>query len=71
MGDKGKPSACESDVTGAVSMLTAYLAADAAPALMDWNNNIREERDTCVSLHCSISLRASLIPTLRSNAWMY
>lgn len=53
MGDKGKPSACESDVTGAVSMLTAYLAAGSAPALMDWNNNIREERDTCVSLHCS------------------
>ena len=53
MGDKGKPSACESDVTGAVSMLAAYLAAGTSPALMDWNNNIREERDTCVSLHCS------------------
>ena len=53
MGDKGKPSACESDVTGAVSMLAASLAAGTAPALMDWNNNIREERNTCVSLHCS------------------
>ncbi len=53
MGDKGKPSACESDVTGAVSMLAARLAAQQAPALMDWNNNIRDERDSCISLHCS------------------
>lgn len=53
MGDKGKPSACESDVTGAVSMLAARLAAQAAPALMDWNNNIRDEDNSCISLHCS------------------
>ncbi len=53
MGDKGKPSACESDVTGAVSMLAAQLAAGSAPALMDWNNNIGDDRDACISLHCS------------------
>lgn len=53
MGDKGRPSACESDVTGAVSMLAAYLAAGSPPALMDWNNNIRSEPDQCVCLHCS------------------
>lgn len=53
MGDNGKPSACESDVTGAVSMLAAKLAAQSAPALMDWNNNIRDDRDRCISLHCS------------------
>ena len=53
MGEKGKPSACESDVTGAVSMLAAQLAAGSAPALMDWNNNIRNEHDRCISLHCS------------------
>ena len=53
MGEKGLPSACESDVTGAVSMLAAQLAAQSAPALMDWNNNIRDDRDCCVSLHCS------------------
>ena len=53
MGEAGRPSACESDVTGAVSMLAAYLAAGSAPALMDWNNNVREERDRCISLHCS------------------
>ena len=53
MGEAGKPSACEGDVTGAVSMLAARLAAGTAPALMDWNNNIREERDSCIALHCS------------------
>jgi len=53
MGEKGKPSACESDVTGAVSMLAAQLAANSPPALMDWNNNIRQDRDCCISLHCS------------------
>lgn len=53
MGEKGKPSACESDVTGALSMLAAKLAAQSAPALMDWNNNIRDDRDTCICLHCS------------------
>lgn len=53
MGERGKPSACESDVTGAVSMLAARLAAQTPPALMDWNNNVRDEADHCVSLHCS------------------
>jgi len=53
MGDKGKPSACESDVTGALSMLAAQLAAGTAPALMDWNNNIVGDADCCISLHCS------------------
>ena len=53
MGEQGKPSACESDVLGAVSMLAARLATGTAPALMDWNNNIRDERDRCISLHCS------------------
>lgn len=53
MGDAGKPSACESDVTGAVSMLAARLAAQSAPALMDWNNNLRDDRDRCICLHCA------------------
>lgn len=53
MGENGKPSACESDVTGAVSMLAAQLAAGSAPALMDWNNNIRDDRDCCIALHCA------------------
>jgi L-fucose isomerase-like protein len=53
MGERGKPSACESDVTGALTMLACRLAAGTAPAYMDWNNNIREDRDRCICLHCS------------------
>ncbi len=53
MGNAGKPSACESDVTGALSMLAASLAAESPAALMDWNNNIREDRNACICLHCS------------------
>ncbi len=53
LGEKGLPSACESDVTGAVSMLMAHLATGNAAALMDWNNNIREDRDNCICIHCS------------------
>ena len=53
MGESGKPSACESDVTGAISMLAASPAAQSPAALMDWNNNIRDDRNTCISLHCS------------------
>ena len=53
MGNQGKPSACEGDVTGALSMLAAGLAACQPAALMDWNNNIREDRDSCIALHCS------------------
>lgn len=53
MGDAGKPSACESDVTGAVSMLAARLAAQSAPALMDWNNNLRDDPNSCICLHCA------------------
>ena len=53
MGDKGKPSACESDVTGALTMLACAKASGTAPAYMDWNNNIRDQRDSCICLHCS------------------
>ncbi|MDR1062116.1 MAG: fucose isomerase [Clostridiales bacterium] len=53
MGERGKPSACEADVAGALSMLAAQLAAGSPPALMDWNNNARGDRDACIALHCS------------------
>lgn len=53
MGEAGRPSACESDVTGAVSMLAAGLAAGGPAALMDWNNNVDGDADACVALHCS------------------
>jgi L-fucose isomerase-like protein len=48
-----KPSACEADVSGAVSMYILDLASQNAAALLDWNNNYREETEICVNTHCS------------------
>ena len=52
MGEKLMPSACEVDVAGAVSMYALALAAEAPPALLDWNNNYGAETDKCVCTHC-------------------
>ena len=53
MGQRYMPSACETDVTGAISMYTLLLAGGNIPALLDWNNNFGNERDMCVCTHCS------------------
>ena len=53
MGEKGLPSACEMDVTGALSMYALQLASGTPSAYFDWNNNYADERDKCVNLHCS------------------
>ncbi len=53
MGVKGMPSACETDVMGAVSMLALLKASDVNPIYQDWNNNYRDEKDKCVNVHCS------------------
>ncbi|MBQ8653870.1 MAG: fucose isomerase [Clostridia bacterium] len=53
MGQKGKPSACETDVMGAVSMLALLKAAGIPPIYQDWNNNYKNEPDKCINVHCS------------------
>lgn len=53
MGERYMPSACETDVTGAVSMYALLLASDSIPALLDWNNNFGQDQDKCVCTHCS------------------
>ena len=53
MGERFLPSACETDVTGAVSMYALLLAGGKAPGLLDWNNNFGEQTDKCVCTHCS------------------
>ena len=52
MGNALKPSACEGDAAGAVSMLTLALATLRPSALLDWNNNYGLEPDICVNTHC-------------------
>ncbi len=53
MGEKGKPSACEADVMGAISMLALKLATDKPSGFLDWNNNFDNDREMCINTHCS------------------
>ncbi len=53
MGEKNLPSACEMDVTGALTMLALNLASGTPSAYLDWNNNFADERNRCINLHCS------------------
>ena len=47
------PSACETDVVGAVSMYALALASGEPSALVDWNNNYGKDPDKAVVFHCS------------------
>jgi L-fucose isomerase-like protein len=47
------PSACETDVTGAVGMLALQLASGTPSAIVDWNNNYGDDPDKGVLFHCS------------------
>ncbi len=53
MSERCMPSACEVDVTGAVSMYALLLASGNIPGFLDWNNNYGTEKDKCVCTHCS------------------
>jgi L-fucose isomerase-like protein len=48
-----KPSACETDVTGAIGMYAMALASGKASALLDWNNNYGDDPNKGVIFHCS------------------
>jgi L-fucose isomerase-like protein len=52
MSERLLPSACETDVAGAVSMYALALASGAPPALLDWNNNFAKDPNKCVCTHC-------------------
>ncbi len=52
MGSRGLPSACETDVMGAVSMLALLKASGIPPLYQDWNNNYGSEENKCINVHC-------------------
>lgn len=52
MSDQLMPSACETDITGVVSMYALQLASNSPGALVDWNNNYTDDPDRCVLFHC-------------------
>lgn len=47
------PSACETDIVGALAMLALQLASGRPSALVDWNNNYGEDPNKGVVFHCS------------------
>lgn len=52
MSDQLMPSACETDITGVISMYALQLASGFPGALVDWNNNYADDPDRCVLFHC-------------------
>ncbi len=48
-----RPSACETDITGAIGMYAMALASGKPSALVDWNNNYGDDPDKGVIFHCS------------------
>ncbi len=47
------PSACETDIAGAIGMYALSLASEKASAIVDWNNNYGDDPDKGVIFHCS------------------
>lgn len=64
MSEKLMPSACEVDITGAVSMYALQLASNTPGALADWNNNYGDDPNKCVLFHCGNWARCFL-PDIR------
>lgn len=52
MSEAMMPSACEVDITGAVSMYALQQASGVPGGLVDWNNNYADDPDRCVLFHC-------------------
>jgi L-fucose isomerase-like protein len=63
MSNQLMPSACETDITGVVSMYALQLASGSPGALVDWNNNYADDPDRCVFFHCG-NWAKSFVPDL-------
>ena len=68
MSEKLMPSACEVDITGALSMYALSLASQMPSALVDWNNNYGGDPDKCVLFHCGNWPKAFAPDTKIANA---
>jgi L-fucose isomerase-like protein len=64
MSERFLPSACEVDVTGALTMYAMQLAAGSPAALVDWNNNYAGDEDKCVLFHCG-NWAKSFLPDIK------
>src|SRR3954469_8001165 len=68
MSEKLMPSACETDITGALSMYALSLASQQPSALVDWNNNYGGDDNKCVLFHCGNWPKAFAPDTKIANA---
>lgn len=64
------PSACETDIVGALSMYTLSLASRKPSALVDWNNNYGKNPDKGVVFHCSNFPKDMLVQEGKDKAVM-
>lgn len=53
LSDKGIPMACETDITGALSMYALSLISSSPSGYLDWNNNYMDDPNKCINTHCS------------------
>ena len=58
------PSACETDISGTVSMYALTLASQKPSALVDWNNNYDDDPNKCIYFHCG-NWAKSLVKEIR------
>lgn len=66
MSESLKPSACEVDITGLLSMYILQLASGSPSAILDWNNNYGDDPNKCVVFHCS-NLPKSFFESVRMD----
>jgi len=64
MSERFLPSACEVDITGALTMYAMQLASGTPAALVDWNNNYGDDPEKCVLFHCG-NWAKSFLPDIR------
>ncbi len=53
LSDNLVPSACETDIAGAIAMYALALASGEPSALVDWNNNYEDDPNKGMVFHCS------------------
>lgn len=81
MSESLMPSGCEVDVNGVVAMYALQLASGKPSALVDWNNNYRDNKNKCVLFHCgnwaksflgeAKMANAEILATVLGEEWTY
>ncbi|MCE5342677.1 MAG: hypothetical protein LLF96_03695 [Eubacteriales bacterium] len=71
MGMKGLPTACETDVMGAVSMLALLKASGVPPMYQDWDNNYKDEPNNALMSIAPIIWPALLRKSWRLPTWIF